>query len=230
MSGPYPPYQGAPPPQPYAEPYPLQPFPPYQGPPAGAHPGPPSGAYPGPPSGTYQPAGYPGPLPPPVPYPKRRRGRAIVIALATVTGIAAVAAAVVLGVRHDTTPTTPLTAATAKTAIQNYLDALTKDDTEAISRNVLCGLYDGVRDRRSDDMLAGLSSDAFQKQFSKAKVTSIDTMVFASSNAAQVLFTMRVTPATGSRSESDQQGVAQLLVHDNQVLVCSYVLRTAGTF
>ncbi|CQD21090.1 hypothetical protein BN970_04889 [Mycolicibacterium conceptionense] len=57
--------------------------------------------------------------------------------------------------------------------------------------------------------------------------------------AAQVLFTMRVAPASGSvrgqRPISDeQQGVAQLLVkrdgNDEQVLVCSYVLRTGGQY
>ena len=113
----------------------------------------------------------------------------------------AVVAAVVIGVRSDKTATpTALTAPAAQAAIQTYLDALIKDDVEVISRNMLCGLYDGVRDRRSDNALARLSSDAFQKQFTRVDVTSIDTMVFASANSAQVLFTMRVIPAIGSRT------------------------------
>ena len=112
------------------------------------------------------------------------------------------------------------------------LDALSDGDIQTISRNTLCGLYDGVRDRRTDDALARLSSDAFQKQFSKADVTSVDTMVFASPNSAQVLFTMKVMPAAGSRGNdgTERQAVAQLLTHDNEILVCSYVQRMAGTF
>ena len=103
---------------------------------------------------------------------------------------------------------------------------------EAISRNSLCGLYDGVKDRRSDDALATLSSDAFRKQFSSVEVTSIDTMVLASPTAAQVLFTMKVVPARGGRSggDAERQGVAQVLAYNGEILVCSYVLRTAGMF
>ena len=84
-----------------------------------------------------------------------------------------------------------------------------------------------------DLALADLSSDAFRKQFGKAEVTSIDKMVFASPTQAQVLFSMTVTPA-GSRTrpapEMDEQGVAQLVVQDNEVLVCSYLLRAAGQY
>ena len=58
-------------------------------------------------------------------------------------------------------------------------------------------MYDAVRDRRSDQALAKLSSDAFRKQFSEAQVTSIDKIVYWSHYQAQVLFTMRVEPATG---------------------------------
>ena len=89
-----------------------------------------------------------------------------------------------------------------------------------------------MKDRRTDDALARMSSDAFQKQFAKADVTSVDTMVFSSANSAQVLFTMKVAPATGSRDGGgiERQAVAQVLAHDNQILVCSYVQRAAGTF
>lgn len=176
-------------------------------------------------------AAYPGPLPPPVPYPKRRRGRTIAIVLVVLAVVAGVAAGVVFAVRKNTsTPAGVLNAAGAQRAIQDYLDALSHDDLQAISRNMLCGLYDGVKDRRADDALAKLSADAFQKQFSSAEVTSVDTMVFGSSNSAQVLFTMQVKSATRGGGAVERQGVAQLLSYDNEILVCSYVLRTAGAF
>ena len=112
------------------------------------------------------------------------------------------------------------------------MDALSDGDIQTIARNSLCGLYDGVRDRRTDDALARLSSEAFQTQFSKADVTSVDTMVFASPTSAQALFTMRVVPAKGARGEggTERQAVAQLLAHNNEIVVCSYVQRTAATF
>ena len=183
---------------------------------------------------------YPGPLPPALPYPKRGhtkrdRWKPVAALVLSVAVIAAVVVAVVVVGRDDEGRGTALTTGTAQDAIQSYLDALSDGDVEAVSRNALCGLYDGVRDRRSDDALARLSSDAFQKQFSSAQVTSVDTMVFASPNSAQVLFSMQAVPTTGSRGNSgspddERQGVAQLLVYGDDVLVCSYVLRTAGTF
>ena len=87
-----------------------------------------------------------------------------------------------------------------------------------------------MRDRRSDQALARLSSDAFRKQFSEAQVTSIDKIVYWSNYQAQVLFSMRVKPATGSALHEQIQGIAQLLSQHNRVLVCSYVQRTAGTY
>jgi hypothetical protein len=124
-----------------------------------------------------------------------------------------------------------LTSATAQQAIQNYLDALSRGDIQAISRNTLCGLYDGVRDRRTDDALAQMSSDAFQQQFSRADVISVDTMVFASPISAQALFTMRVAPANSrGGGVAERQAIAQLLAYHDEILVCSYVQRTAGTF
>ena len=176
---------------------------------------------------------YPGALPPPLPYPKQRRGRTIAAVLASLAVVAGLVTAAVLAARDSTTSQPALlTPAASKEAIQSYLDALSDGDIQTISRNTLCGLYDGVRDRRTDDALARLSSDAFQKQFSKADVTTVDTIVFASANSAQVLFTMNVVPAAGSRGEagSERQAVAQLLAHNNEILVCSYVQRTAGTF
>jgi hypothetical protein len=177
------------------------------------------------------PAAYPGLLPPPVPYPKRRRGPLVLGVLTTVTVIAAMTTAIVYGtLRGGTTSGGTISDITAKTAIQGYLDALERRNTETIARNTLCGIYDAVRDRRPDQVLAKLSSDAFRKQFSEAQVTSIDKIVYWSNYEAQVLFSMRVKPATGGALRDGVQGIGQLLRQGNQVLVCSYVLRTAGTY
>ncbi|BBX45195.1 membrane protein [Mycobacterium cookii] len=177
----------------------------------------------GPPPATY-------PWPPPLPYPKPRRRR-LVIGAALALLLAAALTAVILRGPHGgpTTPSGPFSDAIAKTAIQGYLDALEHRDFEAIGRNTLCGIYDAVRDRRTDQALAKLSSDAFRKQFAEAKVTTIDKIVYWSDYQAQVLFSMRVQRPGGSET-SEVQGVAQLLSQHNQVLVCSYVLRTAGTY
>lgn len=188
------------------------------------------------------PVPYPEPFPvsppyrPPAPRPPRRRGRALAVMLACLAVVAGIVVAAVFAGR-DSTPApaigaTGLTSDAAKVAIQNYLDALSDGDIQTISRNTLCGLYDGVTDRRTDDALARMSSDAFQKQFAKADVTSVDAMVFSSPNSAQVLFTMKVAPARGSRDAGgiQRQAVAQLLSHNGEILVCSYVQRAAGTF
>jgi hypothetical protein len=205
---------------PYTEPHPSQPIP--------SHP-----AYAGPSTGDPAPpaAGYPGLLPPPMPYPKRQRRRLIIGALLAFGLIVAMTAAIAYGARdgRSTAPGT-ISDATVKTAIQGYLDALEHRDIETIARNTLCGIYDAVRDRRTDQALAKLSSDAFRKQFSQTEVTSIDKIVYWSRYQAQVLFTMRVVPETGGPSRGGVQGLAQLLFQHNQVLVCSYVLRTAGTY
>ncbi len=214
MAGPYPPHQGTGDSGPFVSP------PAYS--PAMGEP------YPFEPS-----APYPGPLPPPVPYPGRRRGRVLALVVVALAVVAAIVAAVVFAVRDDSGATGgTLTNASVQRAIQNYLDALADSDLQAVSRNALCGLYDGVKDRRADDALAKLASEAFQKQFESAEVKSVDTMVFASPNSAQVLFTMEVSSATGSRSSGpvERQAVAQVLSYDNQILVCSYVMRTAGAF
>jgi hypothetical protein len=208
--------------------------PPFTDAPSQPIPAPPS--YPGPPpdpAGEAAPpsAAYPGPLPPPVRYPKRGRSRLIIGVLAALVLIAALIAAVVRG--SHTGPATAadgFSDATATTAIQGYLDALKHRDTETIARNTLCGIYDAVRDRRSDQALAKLSSEAFRNQFSEVQVTSIDKIVYWSDYQAQVLFSMRVQPATGGATRNQVQGIAQLLSQNNQVLVCSYVQRTAGTY
>jgi ketosteroid isomerase-like protein len=138
------------------------------------------------------------------------------------------------GGRDEQTSTNALTDASAKAAIQDYLDALTDGDAETVARHTLCGLFDAVKERRSDMALARLSSDAFRKQYESAEVTAIDKMVQSSPTQAQVLFTMRVIPASGSSrnqpDEAEEQAVAQLLSIDDEVLVCSYLPRTAGQY
>ena len=177
-------------------------------------------------------AAYPGPLPRPMPNPKpRRRRRWFIGAAAALLVVAGVAGAIVYGARNGPKPATgAFSDAAATSAIQSYLDALEHRDTETIARNALCGIYDAVRDRRSDQALAKLSSDAFRKQFSEAQVTSIDKIVYWSNYQAQVLFSMRVQPPNGSNTRSQLQGIAQLLSQHNQILVCSYVQRTAGEY
>ena len=208
MTGPYPPEYGAGPVGPQM--YPPQPYP------------------------ENMPTPYPAMLPPPLPYPKRRWWpiAAIVAAVVVVAGLVA---AIVFASRNDNSSTgTGLTDASAKAAIQEYLDALSKGDDETVARHTLCGLFDAVKEHRSDLALASLSSDAFRKQYSHAEVTSIDKMVLWSPNQAQVLFTMQVAPASGSTRgqprEGDEQAIAQLLVEHNEILVCSYLPRTAGQY
>jgi hypothetical protein len=181
------------------------------------------------------PSPYPSMLPPPLPYPKRRWWwpvGAVALALAVV---AALVTAIVFASRDDRASThAPVTDASAKAAIQEYLDALSHGDDQTVARHTLCGLFDAVKEHRSDLALAGLSSDAFRKQYSHVEVTSIDKIVLWSPNQAQVLFTMRVAPATGSTryqsTKSEEQAIAQLLSQDNEVLVCSYLPRTAGQY
>lgn len=185
------------------------------------------------------PSAYPGMLPPPVPYPKRRRWPRIVAAVAAVLALAAVVTVVIVAGRGETTQPGVLSNDRAQAAIQEYLNALVDGDDETVARHTLCGLFDAVKQRRTDLAVAGLSSDAFRKQFSRAEVSSIDKIVPWSGTQAQVLFTMRVAPASGSTREQrtpseEEQGVAQLLVldegQDQNVLVCSYVLRTGGQY
>lgn len=202
------------------------PYPPQQ--PGGAEGQP----FPGPPAYPY-PAAYPGPLPPPVGYPQPpRRNRTLLWSLVGLGLVAAVAAAALFanGSRSGGGSGT-FTDATAKTAIQNYLTALSDNDTETVARNNGCGMFDAAKDRKSDLALARLASDAFRKQFAQAEVTSIDKIVPSSSLQAQVLFTMKVAPAATSRKARDsEQGVAQLLRQDGKLLVCSYLLRTAAQY
>jgi hypothetical protein len=193
----------------------------------------PSEPLPAPPGFPPSPPGavYPGPLPPPVPYPKPRRRGLLVGGVVALLAIVAVTAVIVRGShRAPVAATGPFSDATATSAIQSYLDALENRDTEVIARNALCGIYDAVRDRRSDQAVAKLSSDAFRRQFSEARVTSIDKIVYWSDYQAQVLFSLRVQPATGSTTRSEVQGVAQLLSQHNQTLVCSYVLHSAAMY
>jgi hypothetical protein len=209
MTGPYPPEYGAGPvgPQMYA----AQPYP------------------------ENVPSSYPSMLPPPLQYPKRRWWRPVAAAALVLAVVAALVTAIIFTARDDDASThSALTDASAKAAIQEYLDALSKGDDETVARHTLCGLFDSVKEHRSDLALAALSSDAFRKQYSRVEVTSIDKMVLWSPNQAQVLFTMRVAPATGSTRDqapkNEEQAIAQLLAQDNEILVCSYLPRTAGQY
>jgi hypothetical protein len=180
------------------------------------------------------PSPYPSMLPPPLPYPKRRWWWPVGAAALALAVVAALVTAIVIASRDDASTHAPVTDASAKAAIQEYLDALSKGDDQTVARHTLCGLFDAVKEHRSDLALAGLSSDAFRKQYSHVEVTSIDKIVLWSPNQAQVLFTMRVDPARGStRNQStkgEEQAIAQLLSQDNEVLVCSYLPRTAGQY
>jgi hypothetical protein len=203
------------------------PYPPY--PPVGAEGQPFPGSFPVSP----YPGGYPGALPPPVNYPAPpRRRRALWWGLAALAAIGALAAAaVLLSGSRPAGGTGSFSDATAKSAIQGYLTALSDRDTETIARNNSCGMYDAIRDRKSDMALAKLASDAFSKQFARAEVTSVDKIVLSSPYQAQVLFTMKVLPGPGSRNAREQQqGMAQLLRQGDQVLVCSYLLRTGAQY
>jgi hypothetical protein len=159
-------------------------------------------------------------------YPKRpggRRFRIIALALLVLLVVGAVVAAIVFTAQRDSTAS--VTDASAKTAIQKYLDALSSGDDEAIARNASCGLFDELKDRRSDMALADLAGDAFRKQYSSPRVTSIDKIVVGSPTQSQVLFTMHAVPAGRQQGDMERQGVAQLLVQGPDVLVCSYLLR-----
>lgn len=225
MADPFPPPQqvGAegqpfPGPQAYSEPYPDDRFGPAAAPPPGV-------PYPG---------AYPGMLPPPVgyPHPKPHRRKLLWLSLLALGLVGAlVAATLVIRSTRPATGAGAFTEGATKSAIQSYLSALSNGDTEIVARNNLCGMYDAVKDRRGDQALARLASDAFRRQFTRAEVMSIDKIVLASSYQAQVLFTMRVAPASGARnSRKEEQGVAQVLRQDNQLLVCSYLLRTAAQY
>jgi hypothetical protein len=181
------------------------------------------------------PSAYPGMLPPPVQYRKKKRWPLVAGAVAAVAVVAAVVAAIVFaGGSDDSTRSAALSDSSVRSAIQEYLDALTNGDDETVARHTLCGLFDAVKEKRSDLALANLSGDAFRKQYSRAEVTSIDKIVMPSPHQAQVLFTMRVTPASGARRDEpeaeEQQAVAQLLAQDNEILVCSYLPRTGGQY
>jgi len=201
------------------------PYPPY--PPGGADGRP----LPVPGYGSPYPGPYPGPLPPPVGFSKPPRSRKALWWSLLGVALASALVATVLAFGGNRTATAGFTDSASKTAIQNYLNALAGGDTETIARNNACGMFDAIKDRKSDLALARLASDAFRKQFDRADVISIDETVLVSSYQAQVLFTMKVTQAPNSRpSREEEQGVAQILRQGNQLLVCSYLRRTAAQY
>ncbi|MGV0835338.1 Rv0361 family membrane protein [Mycolicibacterium thermoresistibile] len=180
---------------------------------------------------------YPGMLPPPVQYPRRRRWRRILAVLAVVAVIVGAGTAVVLATRGGggaAGGSAGLTEAAAQAEIQRYLDALADGDDETVARHALCGMFDEVKQRRTDLEVAALNSDAFRKQYDRAEVTSIDKMVRLSVNQARVLFSMRGVPAGGTSArepaETEVQGIAELLYQDNEILVCNYLVRTGGQY
>lgn len=226
MAGPYP----------YPEPFPQQPHSPQ-----GGYPGqPPPGGFGGqPPQGgphgapepypDQVPSAYPGALPPPVPYPGKPRGRRFLVAglvLLVVAVLAAAAVTIVFATRRDDSSNAAVTPQSAKTSIQAFLDALSRGDDETVARHASCGVFDEIKDKQADMALANLASDAFRRQFGSAEVTSIDKIVTWSPNQAQALFTMQVTQSGRSQSASERQAVAQLLIQNGDILVCSYLPRT----
>ena len=118
-----------------------------------------------------------------------------------------------------------LTEAAAKTAIQNYLDAMRKGNTETVARNTLCGI---LRRGQGPAIRSGAGA-AVQRDVPQAvlpgRVTSIDKMVFLSPNQAQVLFSMQVVPVARGAQKHQEQAIAQLLSQDDHLLVCQYLLR-----
>ena len=188
-----------------------------------------------PPGGPQVPSPYPGILPPPVDYPgtpRRRRFLAVALTVLVVLVVGAVAATMIFAQRgREDTAGTTLNDDSAKVAIQDYLDALAQGKDERIAEHASCGLFDSIRDKQADMSLANLASDAFRRQFKSVQVEGIDKIVPWSDNQAQVLFTMKATPAgRGTKSELERQAVAQVLVQDDQILVCSYLPRNAGPF
>ena len=224
MAGPYPPYRpgGA-----EGQPFPA---PGYGSPEAYPNPSLNPSLNPGPYPGPY-PGAYPGSLPPPVGFSKPPRSRKVLWWSLLGVVLACALVATVLTVGGNRTANAGFSDSASKTAIQNYLTALSGGDTETIARNNACGMFDALKDRKSDLALARLASDAFRKQFVRADVTSIDETVLISSYQAQVLFTMKVVHAPNSRpSRDEEQGVAQLLRQGDQLLVCSYLRRTGAQY
>jgi hypothetical protein len=155
----------------------------------------------------------------------------VVLGLLVVVAIAAVVAAVVFAERRPAgVGDTALNPDSAKAAIQQYLDALAQGDDETVARNASCGLFDAIKDKQADMTLAKLASDVFRRQFDSVQVQQVDKIVSLSPNQAQALFTMKAKSALRGQSEVDRQAVAQLLVQGNEILVCSYLPRTAGPF
>jgi hypothetical protein len=147
------------------------------------------------------------------------------IAILATAVIATVVAALVFVGGEQETKDAAITPERAQTAIQDYMDALSNGDTETVARNASCGLYDEIKDRRADMALAKLASDAYSWQYKSSEITSIDKMVTWSPTQAQVLFTMQVQPAR-AQGQAERQGVAQILMLDDDLLVCSYLPRT----
>src|ERR1700758_2629688 len=167
---------------------------------------------------------YPGDLPPPVSYPGARRWRLLAVVLLVIAVVAGATTAIVFAVNSDSHGVSGgrISEARAKSAIQDYLTAMLRGDTETIAKNAGCGLYDAVKDRTQDQQVAKQMSETFRSTFTKAEVKSIDKMAFLSPYQAQVLFTMRVVPATRGSKERDEQATANLLLQEDRGYVWQY--------
>jgi hypothetical protein len=73
-----------------------------------------------------------------------------------------VVAAVLAGRGPAPSSNTGLVADAVKVAIQKLYSTRYRTATSRTSPATLCGLYDGVKDRRTDEALARMSSDAFR--------------------------------------------------------------------
>ena len=73
------------------------------------------------------------------------------------------------------------------------------------------------------EQIAGLS-------FSLTSPVCSLTSIVLLQQQANVLFTMEVVPVARGARNTEEQATAQLLYQDNRVLVCQYLLRSAGQY
>lgn len=110
-------------------------------------------------------------------------------------------------------------------AIQQYLDAMAKGDTETLARNAGCGLFDAVHDKKPEEAIMRITADTFVNTYGTATVKSIDKIVYFSEYQLKVLFT------AGVQKVSDTpQGQAELLIHEGTIYVCSAYLRGGNAY
>ena len=144
--------------------------------------------------------------------------------------VAAVVAAIVMAAHSGDDAGPGDLDASATTAIQGYLDALTKGDDETVARNNSCGFFDAVTDRQSDMTLANLSQRRLPQAVpaTRGRDDRQDRDVVAGSVAGALHHARH--PGGRNQGEVERQGIAQLLVQDKKILVCSYLPRNTGQF